>query len=317
MLCEFANRFPRDLAILLERDRHLTRNFREETATDLLMMGLVPLEPCGVRVDFPDEAVTGADMDWIYAAPHEVGGGSYLRLLIQAKRSKMATLKDGATYWYYDHLDHGSPKGSQAQTLVAHAASKPDGMDALPLYMFYHPEAALEAASGNLPPVEGVNIRLARDIVGTVVGGCKRKEKRVSHWRSGFMSLSDLLCWPIVPEPAPAPPPGDSATEFLLPAGFSDVTYFGIGFHPELVAERINFARGEFTRAADPDFKVQASEGVPPEIRRAIIGDVTEKDRKALKRPRVILSTPLTREHPQYAVAREAIQRRRGRPTGN
>jgi len=40
MLCEFANRFPQNLAILLERDRHLTRNFREETATVLLMMGL-------------------------------------------------------------------------------------------------------------------------------------------------------------------------------------------------------------------------------------------------------------------------------------
>jgi hypothetical protein len=43
MLCEFAHRFPRYLANLLERDRFLTRNFREETATDLLMMGLVAL----------------------------------------------------------------------------------------------------------------------------------------------------------------------------------------------------------------------------------------------------------------------------------
>lgn len=131
MLCEFANRFPRNLAILLERDRDLTRNFREETATDLLMMGLTPLQPLGVRVDFPDETVTGADMDWIYAAPHDVGGGSYLRLMIQAKRCKREKLKDGSTYWYYDHLDHGAPKGSQAQTLVNYAASKPDGMDAL------------------------------------------------------------------------------------------------------------------------------------------------------------------------------------------
>jgi hypothetical protein len=317
MLCEFANRFPRDLAILLERDRHLTRNFREETATDLLMMGLVPLQPCGVRVDFPDETATGADMDWIYAAPLEVGGGSYLRLMIQAKRSKMATLKDGSTYWYYDHLDHGTPKGSQAQTLVTHAASKPDGMDTLPLYMFYHPEAALEAASGKLPAVEGVNIRLARDIVGTVAGGCKRKEKKVGHWRSGFMSLSDLLCWPIVPEPAPAPPPTGAATEFLLPGGFGDVTYLGMAFHPELIAERINLARGEPARAADPDFQVRPSEGLPPEIRRAIAGDVTEKDRKALERPRVILSTPLTRDNPRFALAREAVRRRRGRPAGN
>lgn len=317
MLCEFANRFPKDLAILLERDRHLTRNFREETATDLLMMGLTPLQPHGVRVDFPDETVTGADMDWIYAAPHDVGGGSYLRLMIQAKRAKLQTLKSGSAYWYYDHLDHGTPKGSQAQALINHAASKPDGMETLPLYMFYHPETALDAASAGLPAIEGVNIRLARDIVGTVTGGCKKKQKKVSHWRSGFMSLSDLLCWPIVTQPAPPPPPGTAATEFLIPGGFGEITYLSMAFHPELVAERINMVRGGSDRATDPDFLVRPSAGVPPEIRRAIAGEVTEKDRKALKRPRVILSTPLTREDPLFDQAREAVTRRRGGTPGN
>lgn len=312
MLCEFANRFPKDLAILLERDRHLTRNFHEETATDLLMMGLVPLQPFGVRVDVPDETITGADMDWIYAAPHEVGGGSYLRLMIQAKRAKTATLKDGSTYWYYDHLDHGTPKGSQANTLITHAATKPGGMDTLPLYMFYHPQSALEAASAGMPAVEGVNIRLARDIVGTVTGGCKRKEKKVSHWRGGFMTLSDLLCWPVLPMTAVPTSPGGDATEFLRSRGFGEITYPGLAFHPELVAERINMVRGESVRAADPDFQVRPSEGLPQEIHRAIAGEVTEKDRKALKRPRVILSTPLTREDPLFAQAREAVTRRRG-----
>ena len=49
MLCEFAHYFPRNLAQLLDRDRHLTRNFREETATDLLMMGLISFKPLGIR----------------------------------------------------------------------------------------------------------------------------------------------------------------------------------------------------------------------------------------------------------------------------
>lgn len=48
MLCEFAQHFPIRLAELRERDRHLTRNFREETCTDALMSGLIPLEPFGV-----------------------------------------------------------------------------------------------------------------------------------------------------------------------------------------------------------------------------------------------------------------------------
>jgi len=316
MLCEFANRFPRDLAILLERDRDLTRNFREETATDLLMMGLTPLQPLGVRVDFPDEVVTGADMDWIYVAPHDFGGGSYLRLMIQAKRCKRAKLKDGSTYWYYDHLDHGMPKGSQAQTLVNYAASKPDGMDTLPLYMFYHPQSALEPSAGQLPGVEGINIRLARDIVATVIGGCKRNEKKVSHWRAGFLTLSDLLCWPIFNEPAPPPQPGEPATEFLLPRTFTPVTYPAMAFHPELVAERINLVRGEIARTADPDFAVRPSNGVPDHIRRAIAGELTQKDRAALERPRVILSTPLTSKDPQFQQARAAVRRRRGGSAG-
>ena len=317
MLCEFANRFPRDLAQLIERDRHLSRNFREETATDLLMMGLAPLQPLGVRVDFPDEKVTGADMDWIYAAPHEVGGGSYLRLMIQSKRCKEQKLKDGSSYWYYDHLDHGTPKGSQTQTLVNYAATSPDGMATLPLYMFYHPQSALQGAAGALPAIEGINIRLARDVVGTVAGGCKRKEKKVSRWRAGFMSLSDLLCWPMVDLPAPPSPPADPATEFLLPSGFRALSYLSIAFHPDLVAERINLIRGEAARAADADFQVRSSRELPDSIRRAIVGEVTEKDRATLQRPRVILSTPLTREDPSFDQARVAVRRTRYRPAGN
>lgn len=105
-------------------------------------------------------------------------------------------------------------------------------MDTLPIYMFYHPDSALEVATGGLPPVEGVNIRLARDIVGTVIGGCKRKEKKVSHWRGGFMSLSDLLCWPVLPLFAPPLLRSEAATEFQLAGTFGKVTYSGITFHP-------------------------------------------------------------------------------------
>lgn len=317
MLCEFANRFPRVLAQLLERDRHLTRNFREETATDLLMMGLMSLQPLGVRVDFPDEKVTGADMDWIYAAPHEIGGGSYLRLMIQSKRCKEQRLKDGSSYWYYDHLDHGTPKGSQSQTLVNHAATSPDGMATLPLYMFYHPQSALQRAAGALPAIEGINIRLARDVVGTVAGGCRRKEKKVSRWRAGFMSLSDLLCWPVVDLLSPPSPPADPTTEFLLPSGFGELRYLSIAFHPDLVAERINLIRGEAAHTADADFQVRSSGELPDSVRRAIAGEVTDKDRATLQRPRVILSTPLTREDPSFDQARAAVRRRRGRPAGN
>ena len=309
LLCEFANRFPRELARFLERDRHLTRNFREESATDMLMAGLIPLEPLGVRVDFPDETVTGADMDWIYAAPHDVGGGTYLRLLIQAKRCKEARLKDGSTYWYYDHLDHGTPKGSQAATLVSYAAASPDGMNTLPLYMFYHPEAALLPAAGYRPAIEGVNLRLARDVAGVIAGGCARKYKTVGQWRDGFMSLPDLLCWPLLPLPLPPSPATPEATQFLSSAGLDDVTYAAAAFHPQLVADRIN-GRDRLAAHSEDDPPIRPSQGVPDAIRRAIAGERTEKDRHELKRPRVILSTPLTSEDPLFAAARDIARRR-------
>lgn len=142
MLCNFAGKFSSCLADILDRDHGLQRNFREETATDLLIAGLVGLQAFGVRVDLPDEPLTGADMDWIFASPHDVGGGTYLRLMIQAKRSKFAKLKSGG-YWYYEHLDFGSPPGDQAQTLVNYAATSPDGMSTLPLYFLYHPRSAI------------------------------------------------------------------------------------------------------------------------------------------------------------------------------
>lgn len=316
MLCEFDSRFPQDLAKLLERDRSLTRNFREETATDLLMMGLVSLQPLGISVDFPNETDTGADMDWIYAAPHEVDGGAYLRLMIQSKRCKEMRSKTSSSYWYYKHLDYGTPSGSQAQTLVNYAATSPDGMDTLPLYMFYHPQSALQDAAGVLPAVEGINIRLARDVVGTVVGGCGVEKKRVSYWRAGFMSLSDLLCWPVIDLPAPPSLPREPATEFLLPSGFEKLSYLSIACHPDLVAERINLIRGEASRDGVADFRVHSSPKLPDSIRRAIAGEMTDEDRAALKRPRVILSTSLTREDPSFNQARAGEHRRRGRPVG-
>src|SRR5579883_2943951 len=120
MLCALARSFPARVAELLERDRHLKRNFREETVTDLLMSSLIGLEPLGIRVDFPDEPSTGGDMDWIFAAPLEINGGRYLRFILQPKRAQFASLKSGG-YWYYQHLDHEA--GKQAQTLLGYAAT--------------------------------------------------------------------------------------------------------------------------------------------------------------------------------------------------
>jgi hypothetical protein len=87
--------FSLSVAKLLERDRSLRRNFREEAIADLLMASLVGMEALGIRVDFPDETKTGGDMEWVFAAPLEVKGGRYLRLILQAKRPQYVKLKRG------------------------------------------------------------------------------------------------------------------------------------------------------------------------------------------------------------------------------
>ncbi|WP_433947584.1 DUF6615 family protein [Brevundimonas diminuta] len=312
MLCEFSHEFPRRLAELLERDRHLRRNFREETATDLLMMGLLGLSSQDITVDFPDETVTGGDMEWIYAAPHDVGGGTYVRLIIQAKRSKYASLKSGG-YWFYDHLDHGDPAGSQAQDLIGYAATSPDGQATLPLYFFYHPRSAITGPIPGRPDIEGLNVVLADKVAPVVAGGCSRAQKRLGAWRNQFFSLSDLLCWPLSPAAPPPTPPSPGATEFLVDGTFIGAVAATPTWHPDFVADRLNALIDERASEAAPPRRVDPAGNLPDELQRAITGQTTDKDRANLKRPRVILTTGVTRDDPSYEPNRTALRNwRRG-----
>lgn len=251
-------------------------------------------------------------MDWIYAAPHDVNGGRYLRLIIQAKRAQYAKLKSGG-YWYYHHLDHGKPPGKQARTLVKHAASSPDGMKTHPLYMFYHPESALAPAIGKRPAIEGINYVPAVKVRNVVKNGCIRNEKRVGYWRNDFGALSDLLCWPALITRSPG---GGGGSLFFLQSGFSAGLALSGTFHPDLVAARLSRAvearrdrRGRKSEEGSKAFrqasedadgmeipKFEAADGIPSHVLRALAGEQTEKDRQKLKRPRVIFSTPIVRE---------------------
>lgn len=311
MLCELAHNFPPRIAALLERDRGLTRNFREETVTDLLMASLVGLEAFGVRVQFPDEPTTGGDMDWIYAAPLEINGGSYLRLILQAKRAQYAQLKNGG-YWFYQHLDHEN--GQQARTLTGYAATPPDGMTTLPLYIFYHPASALAPPANSQPAIEGINLVFASKIAPAVRGGCGRDRKRVRYWRNEFFPLSDLLCWPAITD-LPATPSPD-ATEYLVGPNIAFLRTVTGGYHPDLVARRLRERRarspvlgGSGVDAPEPP-PIEPSEGIPDDVRRAIDGRDTVEDRKRLERPRAILSSRLTRESSGFRVADEQTRPR-------
>jgi hypothetical protein len=308
MLCDLAHTFQPWVAKLLERDRSLRRNFREETITDLLMASLVGLKGYGITVDFPDETKTGGDMEWVFAAPHEINGGRYLRLILQAKRPRYVKLKSGG-YWLYQHLDHGTPPGQQAQTLVVQAKSPSGGKATLPLYILYHPTSALDPFNGE-PAIEGVNVVFADKVAPVVKGGCGSKEKRVTYWRKHFMPLSDILCWPTVVTGPPVPPAAEVAEFVVGPAGWMTVQS-AAGFHPDLVARRLRqrrqFVSAETPETLSPPPVIEPADGIPTEILRGIYGETSEAERKELKRPRVIFLTNLRRGDPFFGQAAERV----------
>lgn len=331
MLCRFARTFPPRLAEWLGRSKTLKRRFREETATELLLMGLLGLPPSGLKVDFSDDEKTdGADMaweaDWYFVSPGDPKGGSYVRLLIQAKVA-MREDKVKSPYWYYAHLDYDG--GDQAKKLIAAAATAPQAT--LPLYMMFHPAGALGPAKGKLPAIEGINLVPAADVHAVVTQtfrskggkmktGCRRKHKKVDHWRSRFFSLHDLLCWPQAGM-ASLPPMAEDVTQFLVGGFDPEVTpLLTPAWHPDFVARRLNELTGRNARgpsgaqAALDDRPPLEPQPIPAELRRAIDNEESEEERRALPRPRVIFSSPINRDDADYQLLSERSQPRPRRP---
>ncbi len=296
ILCRFAGRFPDLAAEILERDRHKRRNFREETITDVLMAGLVPFEPFGIRTDYPfDESATGEDMDWEFVDELAVDGRRYIRLHIQAKRAKESKTK--IPYWFYGELDHavapkppaGSPKppkgapkppalhGSQHKLLIDEAAKL---TGCVPLYMFYHPRSATAPAVGAKPAIAGLNWIFADDIpVNVSSGAWPVADKKVEKWRCHFRPLSDLLCFGH----------GVGTTDLGSPGG-DDTAAAGEGRPliptPGAIEDMLNERRG-FDMARDRA-PIQAVRDIPQATLAAIRAGRDGAQSDGLKRPRAI-----------------------------
>lgn len=292
LLCCFARRFPLLAAEILERDRSKTRNFREETITDILMAGLVPFEPFDIITNYPvNESLTGQDMDWEFVNEHAVDGRKYLRLHIQAKRAHEAA-KKRKSYWLYRELDHAvgpkppKPKrlcngppvhkpqyGTQHKILVDEA-KKVAGC--VPLYMFYHPHSALQPEIGGLPAVEGVNWMFA-DVIPEklTLGRWPAADKRLDRWRSHFHPLSDLLCFGRGPHLCEVARPDGSYVALFIDPKSPAAT-------PGGVADRLNQLRN------DEYAPIRAVENIPEQTL-AIIRAARDGKRTAeIERPRVI-----------------------------
>lgn len=183
---------------------------------------------------------------------------------------------------------------------------------AFPIYIFYNPSSALAAKTATLPAIEGINLVFAHHVAPVVKGGCGKKAKKIDAWRKHFMPLSDILCWPTTFFAPPPNVPPDDATLFAVSGDAFTLPKMTGAFHPDIIAERLNrkldippFQDGRGTERVE----ALPSNQIPLDIRRAIDGKVTAKDRKELRRPRVILSTQMKRSDPDFAQIQELSRR--------
>lgn len=276
-LCHYSHQFPKKVSNLLGFEEQkrlagtpLSRRFREETLTDILMGGLLPFHPRLIRhIDFaPNEKVTGHDIEWEFVHLLPDGGSRYLRLHLQAKR---AAPSKGGRVWRYKELDYRG--GQQAQDLVAEA--RKIGRHCVPLYLLYHPQQILKPWSKKLPAIEGVNIMLTPPVARAVNRGCNFKVRRVDYWQKHFMPLSKLLCLPQTGSSRPAPLVQfvTGGPRFLTSQSFPDVLASSLEEHRKALRD-LRVDLGSFL----VDEPIEATEDVPFETMRLISGEFEQPD---------------------------------------
>ncbi len=107
-----------------------------------------------VIVDFPDEPVTGADMEWNFVNPSD---GTFFRILLQAKQA----YGDGKkwTRHAYRELLHTSGSGGKLQAETLCDTARAPGSATYPLYILYHSACTCALArKDGVSGVAGVNL---------------------------------------------------------------------------------------------------------------------------------------------------------------
>lgn len=153
MLCHFSQEFPPFVAKFLDSGRLLRRRFREESITDLIMAGLIAVGGGHIIVEFPDEPITGADMQWDIV---NIKDNTFFRVILQAKQ-----LYGGGLIWsrhyYKELLKKGKKNKLQAQVLCDTARNAL--VPTYPLYILYNSETSCELSrQAEVYTVDGVNL---------------------------------------------------------------------------------------------------------------------------------------------------------------
>lgn len=285
MLCYLAHQFPPFVANFLERSRPLRRRFREETVTDLLMGSLVA---AGRRmiVEFPDESVTGADMEWNFVNPDD---GTFFRILLQAKQCY-----GRGKVWRrhgYKELLHTVGRGPKLQAVALCDTARAEAAT-YPLYIFYHPESTCTAArASGVTTVTGASLAdgytIERLVTGSTTRTLRTRNKSLKTIAPLLFPLSDLFCPPTALETGPQALASD---QFLRPitigrAGGRTVVGVPIPPTPAVIRDRIV---GSLESMAKPGEKAgteipsvpAVAENIPSEvlstIERARFGSTSE-----------------------------------------
>ncbi len=187
--CELAHRLPQLLASFMELELHLSRRFREDSLSDLLIASFLQLPGLPVSVLTPNEKRTGSDFDLELVDP---ATSTTIRYRIQAKR-----LGEPRTSWQnrsYHHLAHPNDTGGQVNTLCD-LKNLAGPIPTVPLYAFFNNHVVC-AASG-LPGIALADAFEIEDHIVTSLGATPRPLfKRISSVQHLFFDLAAILCPP-------------------------------------------------------------------------------------------------------------------------
>lgn len=296
MLCNFGCSFPDFVGDLLEREAGLARRFREESITDMWVGALVPLRSYGVRVDFANEAQTGADLElWFLSKRLDRALG----FVVQAKRAEChratsfpfsCTLGDWRKH-RFPEIDHRGGKskstlkerikGSQARDLVR--AARRTGRNVYPLYAFYTPSHICRLSRNVVQGVmlaDGFEVRrrIVRGLWSTRRrGGAKRRSyasfKQIGALQDLLIPLSAMFC---VKPPTPLAEI-DDLTNITANVIFQLIAAGRIGIanipEPEEVAEAMSRAIASAGSEGRTSVRPEVTTNIPPDIRLLASGE--------------------------------------------
>ncbi len=160
-----------------------------------MMMASLSVAGAGlITVDFPDERITGADMEWNFL---DLRDRSFYRLLVQAKRAYVRG-KAWGSHEYQEVLKIAPTLDELQATVLCETARQQPGT--YPLYAFYHAGQTCEGARADGKSLAGVCLAdgyaIEKRVRKATTKEGKKDAKRVGRVLPLLFPLTGLFCPP-------------------------------------------------------------------------------------------------------------------------